>query len=242
MTVLRLILAGFLLALNAFAFMLLFEGRSAVAAGLPQEFLGFRLGERIAPMTASSWGVTIKGRTMVRVDRYDSGVAPPLTPGMVLYQECSVRVETRCPPGPQNYSADRPDTPGSLKLFVASFEQDRLLGLAYDLNRSRWDKVTFDKAEESLRQTYGRPVKSLPPKQEVIQTPQMKVVSASTWWQWEDHEIRLRVMGSANNLPGTNIGGMGNLSSPDYSYFLYAERLDLRRLADQRTPKKAKEQ
>lgn len=238
-TVLRITLA--LLTVNLCAFALLLDGPLAVAGGLPQEFVGFRLGERIDAVTASSWGVTIKSRTMVKVGRHDLSFAPRLTAGVVLYEDCPVRVQNRCAPGPQNISADRPDNPGSLRLFVASFAESRLLALAFNLNGRRWENTVFEKAEQLLSKSYGRPVKSSPVNSEVIKTPQMHLVSAFKSWQWEDKDVRLRVQGSGNNMPGSNIPGIGSPGSPSYSYFLYVERLDLRRLADQRVPK-AREQ
>lgn len=233
---LRIVLAG-LLTVNLCVFMLLLDRPVAVAGGLPQEFLGFRLGERIDAVKVSSWGVTVKSRTMVMLDRHDLSLAPPLTAGVVLYQDCPVRVETRCAPGRENIPEDRPDSPGSLRLFVASFAEARLLGLAFELNGRHWKQTAFETAEERLRKRYGRPVKSSPVSQEVIRTPQMRLVTASTSWQWEDGDVRLRVLGSGTDMPGTDIPGIGNPGGPSYSYFLYVERLDLRRLADERVPK-----
>lgn len=171
---------------------------------------------------------------MVMPGRHDFSFAPALTAGVVLYQDCPVRVETRCTPGPENTWGDRPDSPGSLRLFVASFAEARLLGLAFELNRRRWGSIAFEKAEELLRKSYGRPSKSSPVRREVTKTPQVHIVTASTSWQWEDNAVRLLVRGLGNNMPGTDIPGIG---APSYSYFLYAERLDLRQMADRRVPK-----
>ncbi|HUP36452.1 MAG TPA: hypothetical protein VNC82_13530 [Candidatus Limnocylindria bacterium] len=209
-------------------------GALAVADGLPQELLGFRLGERVDAVKGSSGTVAVKSRPMVVLGRHNFSFAPPTTAGVVLYQDCPVRVDTRCTPGPENTSGDRPDTPGSVRLFVASFSEARLLGLAFELNKRRWGSTPLEKAAELLSKSYGRPTKASPVRREVTKTPQVHIVTASTSWQWEDRTVRLLVRGLGNNMPGTTIPGIGHSS---YSYFLYLERLDLRRMADQRVPK-----
>ena len=209
----------------------------AGAEGLPQELLGFRLGERIDAAKVAGGAVTVKSRPMIVPGRHDFSFAPPLAAGVVLYQDCPGRVGTRCTPGPENTWGDRPDTPGSLRLFVESSAEARLLGLGFELNRRRWATLTFDMAAELLRKSYGRPSKSSPVRRDVTRTPQLHLVTASTGWQWEDGTVRLLVRALGNNMPGTDIPGLGNPSGPSYSYFLYVERLDLRQLADQRTPK-----
>ena len=173
---------------------------------------------------------------MVVLDRHELSFAPPATTGVVVYQDCPVRVDTRCTPGP-DVSRDRPDSPGSLRLFVAPFAEARLLGLAFELNKRSWGSTPFEKAIELLRKSYGRPTVSTPATRQVTKTPQIQLVTAATSWQWEDGTVRLLVRGIGNNMPGTDIPGIGNPGGPSYSYLLYAERLDLRRLADQRVPK-----
>jgi hypothetical protein len=42
----------------------------------------------------------------------------------------------------------------------------------------------------------------------------MHIVSAFKSWQWEDKDVRLRVQGSGNNMPGSNIPGIGSPGSP----------------------------
>ncbi len=233
-TALRIAVVGLLTA-TVWAFAPLPGGALAVADGLPQELLGFRLGERIDAVKGSSGAVTVKSRPMIVPGRHEFSFAPPLTTGVILYQDCPVRVDTRCTPGPDALG-DRPDTPGSLRLFVASFAEARLLGVAFELNKRRWGSTAFEKADELLRKSYGRPTKASPVKREITKTPQVQIVTASTSWQWEDSTVRLLVRGIGNNMPGTTIPGIGN---PSYSYFLYLERVDLRRVADQRAPKRS---
>ena len=128
-----------------------------------------------------------------------------------------MRVETRCTPGPDT-SGDRPDSPGSLRLFVAPFAESRLLGLAFELNKRSWGSTPFEKASELLRKSYGRPTVSTPVTREVTKTPQIQLVTAATSWQWEDSTVRLLVRGIGNNMPGTDIPGIGNPGGPSYSY------------------------
>lgn len=236
MTTPRLALAGLLIA-GVCAFAPLPDASVAGADGLPQALLGFRLGERIDAAKAAGGAVTVNSRPMIMPGVHNFSFAPPLAAGVVLYQDCPVRVGLRCTPGPENTWGDRPDTPGSLRLFVASFAEARLLGLGFELNRRRWATITFEMAAELLRKSYGRPGKSSPVRRDVTKTPQLNLVTASTAWQWEDSTVRLLVRALGDNMPGTDIPGIGNPSGPSYSYFLYVERLDLRQMADQRVPK-----
>lgn len=217
--------------------------REAAAGSLPQEFLGFRLGEKIEPVGTSSWGVTIKSRTMVAVNDSYFG-APPPGPDVIIYRDCPVRLADRCAsePKPEDVPGDRPDEPGSVALFVTRFGEPKLLGLAFKLNPRGWRRSPLEKAAESLGKTYGNPVKVSPPRREVqmVQPTGWRFVSAFASWQWQDSVVRLHVAGTGTNLPGS----FGN-PDPSYSYLLYAERVDLRRLADElaeRRRAKVKEQ
>ncbi len=130
----RVALAG-LVTLSLCAAALLFVAAVDGAEGLPRELLGFRLGEKIDAVKTSSWGLTIKSRTMVLVSQQVAD-GPPPGPEVVIYKDCPVRVADRCAPGPkpEDIPRDRPDEPGSLTLVVTRFGEPRLLGLEFELN------------------------------------------------------------------------------------------------------------
>lgn len=204
-------------------------GPEAAAGDLPQEFFGFRLGEKIEAVKASSWGVTVMSRTMAMVNQnYFAG--SPSGPDVIIYMDCPMRLADKCAWEP-DILGERSDDPGSLALFVTRFGEPKLLGLGFKLNPRLWRRTALEKADESFRKTYGSPVKTSPPRQETltVKATGVRFVSASASWQWQDGIVRLSVSGNGSNLPGS----FGN-PDPSFTYSLYAERIDLRRVVDER--------
>jgi hypothetical protein len=209
------------------------SARPAAAAGpLPQEFLGFRLGGAIQAVKGAAGIVTITSRAMMVANKEEYFGALPSGPEIIIYRDCPGRVANKCAwePKLEDIPTDRPDEPGSLTLFVTRFGEPRLLGLGFKLNPRRWMRTPLEKADASFRSTYGNPVKVSPPKQQTLTVTGtgMKFVSAFASWQWQDSLVRLLVAGDGGNLPGS----FGN-PEPVYGYRLYAERIDLRRAADE---------
>jgi hypothetical protein len=214
----------------------LFLSTPAFAERLPQESFGFRLGEAIEAVQRADGGLAVKSRTMVGNIKPRFSEAPPISPELLVYQDCPWRVAAgKCQQG-----AERPkegdDEPGSLRLFVARFAGSKLLGLAYNLNSRQWESTPLEKAGEMFRRRYGSPYKTSPPRTGTIQTPQVTIVHSSASWSWQDNNVRLHLLGTGNHLPGTTIP----LAKPRYSYILYIESVDLRRQADAREANRPK--
>jgi hypothetical protein len=206
--------------------------RPAAPAGrVPQELLGFRLGDPIQVVRDSTGRNTIGGRPMVVVKDTYYEAALRAGPEVVMFRECPGGAPDRCAwqPQPESVPPDRVDEPGSLVLFISRPGQPRLLGVGFKLNPRRWRRTPFEKAGDSFRSTYGHPEKVSPPRQHTVTTgPGWKFVTGFASWQWTDRTARLFVRGNGVDLPGTFTN-----PEPAYTYLLYAERIDLRRAADE---------
>lgn len=219
--------------------------RSAAAAGqLPQELLGFRLGDPIQIVRGSTGRVTIGSRPMVVAKSSYYPAALPAGPAVIIYRECPGSLPDRCAwqPKPDDIPADRLDEPGSLVLFASRPGPPRLLGLGFKLNPRRWRRTPLEKAGDSFRSTYGNPLKVSPARQQVLTTQGtgLRFVTASASWAWQDSTVRLFVTGNGADLPGSSLN-----PEPVYTYLLYAERIGLRGVADEMIEKlrgKSKEQ
>ena len=213
----------------------LFLSATAFARDLPQEFFGFRLGEPIEAVSRPDGSVTVKSRTMVVATGAQHSVEPRVGPDIVVYQDCLGRVVAgKCQPGAEKPDGQGVDQPGSLRLFVARFAGSRLLALAFRLNNSQWQIMPLEKAGALFVKEFGVSTRSTPPKSSTVQTPQLKLVTSSASWLWQDNEARLHMLGYGNNLPGTAIPL--TVTKPEYSYTFYIERIDLRGQADARRP------
>lgn len=218
----------------------LFLSTGVFAGNLPQEFFGFRLGEPIEAVSGPDGSVTVKSRVMVVAAGTQLSVAPRVGPDIVVYQDCPGRVVAgNCQPGAEKPNGKRADQPGSLRLFVARFAGSRLLALAFQLNNSQWQTIPLEEAGASFGKEYGPPARSSAPKSSTVETPQLKLVTSSASWLWQDNEARLHMLGNGNNLPGTAIPL--TVTKPEYSYILYVELMDLRRQTDARRPPPAAE-
>jgi hypothetical protein len=206
-----------------------FDGPEAADGSLPLEFFGFVLGEKIDAVNAPGGGVIVKSRTMEVVKGNDFA-GSPRGPDVTTYKDCPLRFANKCV-WEADVAGQRPDDPGSLTLFVSGAGEGKLLGLGFKLNPRVWRSIPLEKGDERLRKIYGSPVKTSPPRQETftVKATGAQFVSASASWQWQDGVVRLSVSGDGRHLPGS----FGN-PDPLFTYVLYVERIDLRRLVDER--------